>query len=113
MNSFLIKTEYLATGQSLPFTGSWVNTALSRNALIVAYVSGNTATINLQGKSLLSPYDASFAQGGVNDNYTFYTTTGVTGYMSPAFLDSPITSIRLATPTTGAGKIWAYINYQN
>jgi len=33
--------------------------------------------------------------------------------MSPAFLDSPIPSVRLATPTTGAGKIWAYITYQN
>jgi len=113
MNSFFIDTEYLATGQSLPFTGNWVNTTLSRNALIVAYVSGNTATINLQGKSLLTPYDASFAQGGINDNYTFYTATGVTGYMSPAFLDSPIPSLRISTPTTGAGKIWAYITFQN
>jgi len=113
MNSFLIKTDYLATGQSLPFTGDWVNTALSRNALIVAYVSGNTATINLQGESLLSRYDSQFIRGGINDNYIFYTATGVTGYMSPAFLDSPIPSVRLATPTTGAGKIWAYITYQN
>jgi len=113
MNSFLLDTEYLATGQSLPFTGDWVNTALSRNALIVAYVSGNTATINLQGRSLLNPYDPLFAQGGAADNYTFYTTTGVTGYMSPAFLDSPIPAVRIATPTTGAGKIWAYITYQN
>ena len=113
MNSFLIKTDYLATGQSLPFTGSWVNTALSRNALIVAYVSGNSATINLQGQSLLNSYDPQFALGGINDNYTFYTATGVTGYMSPAFLDSPIPSIRLVTPTAGAGKIWAYITYQN
>jgi hypothetical protein len=113
MNSFLIKTDYLATGQSLPFTGSWVSSALSRNALIVAYVSGNSATINLQGQSLLGGYDSQFAQGGINDNYTFYTATGVTGYMSPAFLDSPIPSIRISTPTTGAGKVWAYITYQN
>jgi len=106
MNSFLINTQYLATGQSLPFTGDWVNTALSRNALIVAYVSGATADLNVQGQSLLTSY-------GLPNNYTFYTSTGVTGYMSPAFLDSPITSIRLATPTTGAGKVWAYITYQN
>jgi hypothetical protein len=113
MNSFLLDTEFLATGNSLPFTGQWINTSLSRNALIVAYVSGNVATINLQGQSLLSSYDSLFNQGGAAESYTFYTSTGVTGYMSPAFLDSPIAAIRLAVPTTGAGKVWAYITYQN
>lgn len=106
MNSFLIKTEYLATGNSLPFTGEWKNTALSKNALIVTYVSGAAAIINLDGKSLIDDI-------GIPSAYTFYTTTGVTGYMSPAFLDSPIPSIRLSSPSTGNSKVWAYITYQN
>lgn len=105
MNSFLIDTEYLATGNSLPFTGNWVNTALSKNALIVAYVSGSTATLNLEGKSLIN-------ESSLPNAYTFYTATGVTGYMSPAFLDSPISSIRISSPTN-SGKVWAYITYQN
>lgn len=106
MNSFLIDTEYLATGNSLPFTGEWVSTALSRNALIVAYVSGAVATINLDGRSLIN-------ENTLPNAYTFYTTTGVNGYMSPAFLDSPIPSIRLSSPSTGVSRVWAYITYQN
>lgn len=106
MNSFLIKTQYLATGNSLPFTGDWVNTALSRNGLIVAYVSGASANLNLDGKSLID-------DSGIPNSYTFYTATGITGYMSPAFLDSPISSIRLSSSSTGNSKIWAYITYQN
>jgi hypothetical protein len=106
MNSFLIKTEYLATGNLLPFTGEWTNTALSKNALIVAYVSGSAATINLDGQSLINDVNVPSA-------YTFYTTTGVTNYMSPAFLDSPIPSIRLSSPSTGNSRVWAYITYQN
>lgn len=105
MNSFLVKTETLANGNSLPFTGEWVSTALSRNALIVAYVSGSTATLNLEGQSLIN-------QSPIPNFYTFYTATGVTGYMSPAFLDSPISSIRMTSNTNG-GKVWAYITYQN
>ena len=105
MNSFLIKTEYLATGNSLPFTGQWVSTTLSRNALIVAYVSGSAATLNLEGQSLIN-------ESSIPNSYTFYTSTGVTGYMSPAFLDSPISSIRMSSLTNG-GKVWAYITYQN
>lgn len=106
MNSFLIQTKYLATGNSLPFTGEWISTALSRNALIVAYVSGSTATINLDGQSLIN-------ESSLPNAYTFYTTTGVTGYMSPAFLDSPISSIRMSSPSTGNSRVWAYITYQN
>lgn len=106
MNSFLVKTETLANGNSLPFTGEWVSTALSRNALIVTYVSGANATINLEGRSLIN-------ESSIPNSYTFYTTTGVTGYMSPAFLDSPIPALRINSPTTGVGRVWAYITYQN
>jgi len=113
MNSFLFDTEYLATGQSLPFTGNWVNTVLSRNSLIVAYVSGTTATVNLQAPSLLGSYGSIFAAGGTAEAYTFSSTAGVTGYMTPAYSDSPISSIRIVATGAGAGRIWAYVNYQN
>lgn len=105
MNSFLINTKYLATGNSLPFTGEWVNTALSRNALVVAYVSGNSATLNLEAQSLINV-------SGIPNSYSFYSATGVTGYMSPAFIDSPIPFLRMSS-TTSNGKVWAYITYQN
>jgi len=105
MNSFLIDNEILANGDSLPFTGNWVNTSLSRNALIIAYVSGATATLNLEGRSLINVE-------GIPNYYIFYSTTGVTGYMSPTFLDSPINSIRISSPSSN-GKVWAYITYQN
>ena len=113
MNSFLIKTDLLATGQSIPFTGIWTNTALGRNALIVAYVSGVPTTINLQGKSLIDGNEPIFADGGSADNYVFYSASGVSGYMSPAFLDSPIPQIRMAVSATGASRVWAYVTYQN
>lgn len=105
MNAFLVNTKYLATGDSLPFTGSWINTALSRNALVVAYVSGATATLNLDGQSLINV-------NGVPNSYTFYSTSGINGYMTPAFIDSPIPSLRISSPTT-SGRLWAYITYQN
>jgi len=112
MNSFLLKTSNLATGNSLPFTGNWVNTTLSRNALVVAYVSGGSANLNLEGQSLIDG-GSLFKAGGAAESYTFYTTTGVNGYMSPAFLDSPIPFIRLTSTSTGNAKVWAYISYQN
>jgi len=113
MNAFLFKTEYLATGQSLPFTGKWVNTALSRNSLVVAYISGATATVSLQAQSLLDGFGPIFGPSGAAESYTFSTTAGVSGYMTPAFLDSPIPSIRLVATGSSNGKVWAYINYQN
>lgn len=38
MNPSIIKTEYLATGQTTPFTGQWVNTSLCKNGFVVTYV---------------------------------------------------------------------------
>jgi hypothetical protein len=105
MNSFLVKTENLATGNSLPFTGQWVSTVLGRNALIVSYVSGANATLNLEAQSLINV-------SGIPNSYSIFLQTGVSGYLS-AFLDSPVPFVRMSSQTTGAGKIWSYITYQN
>ena len=107
MNSFLVETNTLASGQNLPFTGEWVNTALCKNGLIVTYVSGSNINTFLQGKSLMTnlPNTASNA-------YTFYSQTGLNnGYSDPIFFDSPITEIRVVG--SGIGKVWSYITYQN
>jgi hypothetical protein len=110
MNSFLHKNEFLATGQTMPFTGEWVNTNLCRNGFIVTYVSGN-ADINLQAKTELQG-DPIFAKGGSAEAVTFYTETGLAnGYSNPVFFDSPISEIRITAE--GSGRVWSYISYQN
>jgi len=107
MNSFLVKTNTLASGQNLPFTGEWANTALCKNGLLVTYISGSNINIFLQGKSLMNDLP-----GGASYAYTFYSQTGLNnGYSDPIFFDSPITEIRLVA--SGVGKIWSYITYQN
>ena len=112
MNPSLIKTEYLATGQSAPFTGNWVNTALCKEGIIVIYASGSSVNINLQGKTELNQAPI-FLDGGLANAVSFYTATGVgAGYGDTIFLDSPIANIRLAA-TNGSAPVFAYITYQN
>lgn len=111
MNSFLIKTEYLATGQSAPFTGEWVNTPLSRNGFVVVYSSGSNVDIVLQAKTELNQ-DPMFLDGGEAEAVNFYNISNVSGYANPVFIDSPISKIRLAA-TTGTSPVFAYITYQN
>jgi len=112
MNSFLIKTEYLATGQAAPFTGNWVNTALCKEGIIVIYASGSRVNIDLQGKTELNQAPI-FLQGGSANAVSFYTATGVgSGYGTPIFFDSPFANVRLAA-TSGNAPVFAYITYQN
>jgi hypothetical protein len=112
MNPFLIKTEYLATGQTAPFTGNWVNTALCKEGIIVIYASGSSVNINLQAKTELNQAPI-FLDGGSANAVSFYTATGFSaGYGSPIFFDSPFANIRLAA-TTGSAPVFAYITYQN
>lgn len=106
MNSLLYKMSSLSTGQSVPFTGEWVDTTLCRNGLIFAYTSGSNITINVDTKT-------QFKISGVPDNVTFFSLTGLnTGYLSPVFFDSPLEKIRFSVPS-GQGRVWGYINYQN
>jgi hypothetical protein len=112
MNASLIKTEYLATGQTAPFTGNWVNTALCKNGFIVVYASGSSVNINLQAKTELNQVPI-FLDGGSANAVSFYTATGVgPGYGDPIFFDSPIANIRLAA-NNGSAPVFAYITYQN
>ena len=112
MNSSLIKTEYLATGQAAPFTGNWVNTALCKEGIIVVYSSGSRVNMDLQGKTELNQAPI-FLDGGSANAVSFYTATGVgAGYGAPIFLDSPIANLRLAV-TAGTAPVFAYITYQN
>jgi hypothetical protein len=111
MNSQLIKTKILASGQTAPFTGEWINTSECRNGLVVIYASGSVVDIDLEGKSLLS--EEIFVGGGVAEAYPFYSETGIgAGYASPIFFDSPITNVRLAV-TAGTAPVYAYITYNN
>jgi hypothetical protein len=112
MNPSLIKTEYLATGQTAPFTGQWVNTALCKNGFIVVYASGSSVSIDLQAKTELNQ-NPMFLEGGSAEAVSFYTATGIgAGYGDPIFFDSPIAKIRLAA-TAGNAPVFAYITYQN
>jgi hypothetical protein len=112
MNPSLIKTEFLATGQTAPFTGQWVNTALCKNGFIVIYASGSSVDINLQAKTELNQ-SSIFLTNGAAEAVSFYTASGVgPGYGDPIFFDSPIANIRLAA-TTGSAPVFAYITYQN
>jgi hypothetical protein len=112
MSTSLIKTEFLATGQSAPFTGQWVNTALCKNGFIVIYASGSSISIDLQAKTELNQ-NPMFLEGGSAEAVSFYTATGLgAGYGDPIFFDSPISEIRLAA-TAGSAPVFAYITYQN
>jgi len=112
MNSSLVKTEYLATGQTAPFTGQWINTSLCKNGFIVVYASGSSVDIDLQAKTELNQ-NPMFLEGGSANAVSFYTATGVgAGYGDPIFFDSPIANIRLVATNSNA-PVFAYITYQN
>lgn len=97
----------LATGQTLPFTGEWINTALCKNGLVVTYSSGSNIVANLEGRSLMGNLPA-----GAPNAFTFYTQSGLaTGYADPIFFDSPITEVRMVA--NGDGKVWSYLTFQN
>lgn len=107
MNSFLIKTQVLATGQTVPFTGEWINTALCKNGLVVTYSSGSNIVANLEGRSLIPNPPA-----GIPSSFIFYTQSGLTtGYADPIFFDSPITEVRMVA--NGNGQVWSYLTFQN
>lgn len=112
MNPALIKTEFLATGQSAPFTGQWINTSLCKNGLIVIYSSGSATNIELQAKTAITQ-NAMFLAGGAAEAVPFYVQSGVgPGYGAPIFFDSPISEMRLAV-ASGSAPLFAYITYQN
>ncbi|MEY4343285.1 MAG: hypothetical protein RL736_1083 [Pseudomonadota bacterium] len=105
------KSEILANGATVPFTGQWVPSSQGRNALIVTYVSGSSVDFSIQGKTELQGLPI-FADGGSAEAFLFYKETGVrSGYSTPLFFDSPIAEIRMVA--TGSGKVWSFINYQN
>ncbi len=107
MNSFLIKTQLLATGQVAPFTGEWINTALCKNGLVVTYSSGSNITTSLEGRSLVPNLPE-----GAPSSFTFYTQSGLsTGYADPIFFDSPISEVRMLA--NGDGQVWSYLTFQN
>lgn len=114
MNASFIGSVTLATGQSSPFTGNWVNVTDARNAMIVVFGSGVTSNItaNIQAKTSLFG-DSIFNAGGAAEGVPIYSFSPVTnGYSSPAFLDSPVTQIRVVA-TGGTGQLFAYAAIQN
>lgn len=118
MNSQWNSAMILATGQSVPFTGTWLNITNSRNTLIIAFASGSATTgttINVQTSAAyyLGAYDPSFQIGSGNEGVTLYSFTGMTpGYQSPALITAPVTSVRLVA-TGGSGTIFSYALLQN
>jgi hypothetical protein len=115
MNASYIGSVVLATGQSVPFTGSWVDVSEARNAMLVVFGSGVTSNIavTLQADNVLKSYNPIFDTDGASEGVPFYTFSQVTnGYSSPAFLDSPIAKIR-AVATSGTGQVFAFANIQN
>lgn len=115
MNSFFIASQYLATGQSLPYTGSWTNVAQGRNAFVAVYVSGASVPVTgyLQTQTLFNN-DVSFTSGQKNEGINIYTVniTGNNTYATPAFFNTPFATLRLVVPN-GSGKIWSSVTVQN
>jgi hypothetical protein len=114
MNSSFIGSRLLATGQSAPFTGDWVGITEAKNALFVVYASGVSGSISatVQAQTFLGGNTA-FTDAGGYAGVPLYTFTSVgNGYAAPAFLDSPVSHVRLVVPT-GVGKVWSYASIQN
>ena len=117
MNASFIGSKFLATGQSAPFTGDWVNVTDGRRGMLVVLGSGitNTFGATIQSKTALNNTSSApeFADGGVYSAVNVVSFTGVNnGYSAPAFLEMPVVSLRIAVPT-GSGKVYSYITYQN
>jgi len=105
MNSFYFKPKILMSGQSAPFTGSYVNTALSRNACFTVFSSGSSpvsGAITLQ-------YRSPFFKDDAVPFYVFQNLSG--GYAEPVFLTSPVSEIRAVS--SGSGQFWVGISIQN
>ena len=114
MNASYIGSKLLATGQSAPFTGNWVGIAEARNALFVVYGSGisGAPSATIQAKTAFTN-DPVFSASGSQQGVPLYTFSNVTnGYSTPAFLDSPVTHVRIAVPS-GSGRLWCYAAVQN
>jgi len=116
MNSQFLNSVLLATGQSVPFTGNWVNISQSRSTLFIAYASGigvTGTTINVQAQTLLQGFDPIFNAGGINEGVNVYSFTGITpGYLPPALMTSPVANVRIAT-SGGSGQIFVYAVVRN
>jgi hypothetical protein len=103
MNSFLIQSKLLLTGQSGPSTGESVEIARLREANLVSYYNGNNV-----GNVILQ-YKSPFFE---NDWVTFYDF-GVlaSGYSDTAFLTTPMSEIRAVC--SGSGQFWCACLGQN
>jgi len=119
MNSQWNSATILATGQQIPFTGSWSSINQSRNTLIIVYASGagttgTTITAQTSAAYYLGAYNPSFQIGSGNEGVPLYAFTGMAAnsYQSPALINSPIPNIRLVA-TGGGGAIFAYAILQN
>lgn len=119
MNSQWNSAVILATGQSVPFTGTWLNINQSRNTLIIAYASGagttgTTITAQTSAAYYLGAYNPSFQIGSGNEGVPLYAFTGIVAnsYQNPALISSPVPTIRLVA-TGGSGAIFAYAILQN
>jgi hypothetical protein len=115
MNSSFIGSRLLATGQSAPFTGSWVSVAEARNALFVVFASGVSGNISatVQSKTYLNGSEQ-FADNGLYGGVPLYSFDSIqNGYAPAAFLDSPVPYVRLVVTGAGAGNIWCYTSIQN
>lgn len=102
--AFLFKKVNLLNGNSAPFTGEYVSTATARNLLFNFYASGVISGNSLLALQFQSPF---FPQ----DSITFHAITGLSGYGSPLFSDSPISEVRAVC--SGTGNYWVSVNMQN
>lgn len=105
MNSFLIDTQVLLSGQSSPCTGVPITLSRSRNATFITYNSGHNAAVQLQ---MLAPFLTDIYVSFYDFGYPGLNTTGSS---PPAFLDSPATTIRAVA--TGIGNPWCGVIFQN
>jgi hypothetical protein len=100
----LFKTLSLLTGQSAPFTGTWQNSASSRDALYSAYTNGS-GSVTLQYKN---PFGFENELEGI----PFYSFSGMTsGYSLPAYSTSPMNDVRAIS--AGSGQFWVATTIQN
>jgi hypothetical protein len=115
MNTSFIGSRLLASGQSAPFTGDWISVAEAKNALFVVYGSGISSTVSatIQAKTSLGG-DSAFTDAGGYAGVPLYTFNSIkNGYAAPAFLDSPISQVRVVVTGAGNGQVWAYASIQN
>ena len=114
MNSQWLSSVILATGQSIPFTGAWVNTNQSRDTQIITFASGIGvigSVVSIQTQTLLSPYHGSFQPGASNEAVTLSSYAVTSGYQT---YTSTVPSNNLRIVVTGAGgQVFGYAVLQN